>query len=273
MKVIVLHHAVVVPMLTVCCWLRAACSCLTKAGLATCQDITYAFTTTLILGIASLSRWISASVISKIINVLDLDILQAFVRTCFQTIVAWSIWCFEIYLALVGRMIRTWAKAENASFRALDVPKFCILSNLTLSLLKLILWNSLTLNWRWVSFYLADKSLVIDFDRQNFRILIWIKRMLALDLLLRRSRILSVVLLGHIQLITWRYHTVFRGVALPSEDGLLLWGTSTPLDCDYDLVSLGILLINSIIPVHFDNLTYLNCRISSDLWLEIVLLV
>ena len=170
-------------------------------------------------------------------------------------------------------MIRTWAEAENASFGALNVPEFCILSNLTLSLLKLILWNSLTLNWRWMSLYLANKSLVIDFYRQNFRILIWIKRMLALDLLLRWSRILSFVVLSHIQLITWRYLTVFRSVALPSEDGLLLRIASTPFDCDYDLISLGIFLINSIIPVHFDNLTYLNRRVSSNLWLEIVLLV
>ena len=75
MKVIVLHHAIVVSMLTVRCWLWSARSCLPKAGLATCQDIAYAFTTALILRIASLPRWISASVISKIINVLDLDIL------------------------------------------------------------------------------------------------------------------------------------------------------------------------------------------------------
>ena len=170
-------------------------------------------------------------------------------------------------------MIRTWTEAENASFGALNVPEFCILSNLTLSLLKLILWNSLTLNWRWMSLYLANKSLVIDFYRQNFRILIWIKRMLALDLLLRWSRILSVVVLSHIQLITWRYLTIFRGVALPSKDGLLLRIASTPFDRDYDLISLGIFLINSIIPVHFDNLTYLNRRVSSNLWLEIVLLV
>ena len=170
-------------------------------------------------------------------------------------------------------MIRTWAKAEYTSFRALNVPEFCILSYLTLSFLKLVLWNSFTLDWRWVSFYLADESLVIDFDRQNFRILIWIKRMLALDLLFRRSRILSVVLLGHIKLITWRYHTIFWGVALPSEDGLLLRRASTPLDCDYDLISLGIFLINSIVPIHFDNLAYLNRRISSNLCLEIILLV
>ena len=170
-------------------------------------------------------------------------------------------------------MIWTWAKAENASFGALNVPKFCILSDLTLSLLKLILWNSLTLNRRWVSFYLANESLVIDFNRQNFRILIWIKRMLALDLLFRRSRILSVVLLGHIKLITWRYHTIFWGVALPSKDGLLLRRASTPLDCDYDLISLSIFLINSIVPIHFDNLAYLNRRISSNLCLEIILLV
>ena len=170
-------------------------------------------------------------------------------------------------------MIWTWAKAENASFGALNVPEFCILSNLALSLLKLIFCNSLTLNWGWMSFYLANKSLVIDFDRQDFRILIWIKRMLALYLLLGRSRILSIVLLSHIQLITWRYHTVFRGVALPCEDGLFLGRASTPFDCHYDLISLGIFLIDSIIPVHFDNLTYLNRRISSNLRLEIILLV
>ena len=170
-------------------------------------------------------------------------------------------------------MIRTWAKAENTSFRALDVSKFCILPNLTLGFLELILWNSLTLNWWWMSFYLANKSLVIDFDRQNFRILIWIKRMLALDLLLRWSRVLSVVVLGHVQLISWWNLTIFRGVALSSEDCLLLRGTPTPLDCDYDLVSLGVFLIDSIIPIHFDNLTYLNRRVTSDFSLEIVLLV
>ena len=170
-------------------------------------------------------------------------------------------------------MIRTWAKAEYTSFRALNVPEFCILSYLTLSFLKLVLWNSFTLDWRWMRFYLADESLVIDFDRQNFRILIWIKRMFALDLLLRRSRILSVVLLDHIKLITWRYHTIFWGVALPSEDGLLLRGTSTSFDCYYDLISLSVFLIDSIIPVHFDNLTYLNRRIPSNLCLEIILLV
>ena len=170
-------------------------------------------------------------------------------------------------------MVRTWAEAENSSFWALDVPKFCILSNLTLGFLELILWNCLALNWWRMSFYLANKSLVIDFDRQNFRILIWIKRMLALDLLLRWSRVLSVVVLGHVQLISWWNLTVFRSVALSSEDRLLLRGTPTPLDCDYDLVSLGVFLIDSIIPIHFDNLTYLNRRVSSNLSLEIVLLV
>ena len=273
MQIIVLHHAIVVPMLTICCWLWAACSSLSKAWLATGQDIAYAFTTSLILGIASLSRWITGPIIPKIINVLDLDILQAFVWTCLQTVIAGGIWRLKIDLTLVRRMIRTWAKAENASFWALNVPKFCILSDLTLSLLKLILWNSLTLNWRWVSFYLANESLVIDFNRQNFRILIWIKRMLALDLLFRWSRILSFVVLSHIQLITWRYLAVFRGVTLPSEYSLLLRRTSTPFDRNNDLISLCIFLIDSIIPVHFNNLTYLNRRVSSYLCLEIVLLV
>ena len=92
MKIVVLHHAVVVPMLTVRCWLWATCSCLPKAWLATCQDITYSFTTALILGVASLSRWIPASIVSKIIDVLDLNVLQAFVWTCFQTVISWSIW-------------------------------------------------------------------------------------------------------------------------------------------------------------------------------------
>ena len=62
-------------------------------------------------------------------------------------------------------MIWTWAKTENSSFGALNISKFSILADLGLSFLELILRDSLTLHRSWMSFYLTNKSLIIDFNR------------------------------------------------------------------------------------------------------------
>ena len=62
-------------------------------------------------------------------------------------------------------MIWTRAKTENSSFGTLHISKFSILADLGLSLLELILRDSLALHRSWMSFYLTDKSLIIDFNR------------------------------------------------------------------------------------------------------------
>lgn len=62
-------------------------------------------------------------------------------------------------------MIWTWAKTENSSFGTLNISEFSILADLGLSLLELILRDSLALYRSWMSFYLTDKSLIIDFNR------------------------------------------------------------------------------------------------------------
>ena len=170
-------------------------------------------------------------------------------------------------------MIWTWTKAENSSFRTLNIPELSILSDLGLSFLELILWDSLALNRSRVSFYLTDESLVIDFNRQNFRILIWIEWVLILNLLFLWSWILPFMVLSHVQLFTWGYLTIFGREALPVEDSLFLWRPSTPFNSNNNLIPLCIFLIDCVIPVHFNNLTDLNCRVTSVLCLEVCLFI
>ena len=88
-----------------------------------------------------------------------------------------------------------------------------------MSLLELILGDGLALNSS-RGFNLTDKSLIIDLNRQDFRLLIRVERMFALNLLLRRSRVLPLMVLDQIDLITGQL-SILRGETL-SREGILL---------------------------------------------------
>ena len=97
--------------------------------------------------------------------------------------------------------------------------------------------------------------------------------MLILNLLFLWPWVLSLVVLNHVYLIRWGYLSIFRGEALPVEDSLFLWGPSSSFNSNNNLIPLCIFLIDSVIPVHFNDLADLNCRVSCVLNLEIGLFV
>ena len=102
----------------------------------------------------------------------------------------------------------------------MDIPELRILAHLAVSLLELILGDGLALDGS-RGFNLTDKSLIIDLNRQDFRLLIRVERMLALNLLLRRSRVLPFMVLDQVDLITGQL-SILRGEALSCEGILLL---------------------------------------------------
>lgn len=190
-KVIVLHHAVVVSLLAMGCWMRYCRSSGTETWLTSCKDVADAFATSLILRIAPLAWRIPSSI------ALDLNILQAFIRACFETVVASVVLCLvQIYLTLIRCMIWWSAEAKDACLWSLNIPEFCILANLTLCFCKLVLRNSLVPNRRWLSLDLVHEALVVDFNRQYFWVLVCIERMFVNELLLRRSWVLAIVVRG-----------------------------------------------------------------------------
>ena len=80
-------------------------------------------------------------------------------------------------------------------------------------------------------------------------------------------------MLNHIYLITWGYLPIFWGEALSIEDSLFLRGPSASFNSNNNLITLCIFLIDRVIPVHFNDLTDLNSRISCVLSLEISLFI
>ena len=170
-------------------------------------------------------------------------------------------------------MVRWRAEAEDASFRALHIPIFRVLTNLTLCLRELILLNVLITNWARLCFHVWNESLVIDFNRQDlWALMICVERMLVSELLLRRSRTLAFMLSRGIVLFGL-ICTILRREILPWEDSLLLRATTASFYGNHYLPTLVILLVNGVVPVHLDHLTDLDGWVSSVTVLIVILLL
>ena len=73
-KVVVLHHAVMMSLLAVSCRMGHCGSGRAKAWLTSCKDVADSFATSLVLRITSLTRRISSTIIA-----LNLDVLESFI--------------------------------------------------------------------------------------------------------------------------------------------------------------------------------------------------
>ena len=267
-KVIVLHHAVMVSLLPMSGWMRYRRSCRAETWLTSCKNVTDAFATSLVLRITPLAWRVSSSVIA-----LDLDILQALIWACFQTVVASvSGRLVQVYLTLIRCVVWWSTEAEDSCLRALNISEFSVLTNLTLSFSELVLRNGLVSNRSWLSLYLVNKALISDLNRQHFWVLICIERVLVHKLLFRWSWVRAFLLRLIIDFVLWN-HTIFRCIALPCEYSLLLWSTTASVDGNNNLATFIVLLVNCIVSIHFYYLPDLNRWVPNVAILIIILLL
>ena len=92
------------------------------------------------------------------------------------------------------------------------------------------------------------------------------------ELLLRGSWILAILVSGNIHLVLGN-HAIFRSVALPCKDRLLLWSTTASFNGNDNLATFIVLLVNCIVSIHLDYLSDLNRRVSNVAIMVIILLL
>ena len=166
-------------------------------------------------------------------------------------------------------MIGWCTEAEDSCLGSLHIPELSILADLALCFRKLILRNSFVTNRSWLRLDLVYKALVVDLDGQHFWVLIRVERVFINELLLRGSWALTIVL--SINLLILAHHAILGSVTLACEDSFLLWSVSAPFNGNDHLSTLVVFLVNGIVSVHLDYLTYLDCWVANITILVVIL--